>query len=189
MAQNTTNSGKVGTDPKALHDFGGKGDFGIPVHQDIVRDHEGVIEGRPGGSSPGDSPSNHDRTIGVGSNGTHPGEGSGGDIDTDYIGLGGPALGGRAPFRDQTEAETSTDPSRNFASGKPAAGKNNLPAHQHGASGNAHGDSTDHSGTSQYDAEGRAAGAVNPIHDDTPGAEGEITQDEATGAVGQGGDN
>lgn len=178
--------GKVGTDAKALHDFGGKGDFGTPVAPDIVREHEGEIVGRPGGSRPGEAAADHDRTVGVGSNGTHPGDGSGGDIDTDFVGVGGSALGGRAAFRESSPAETAGNPSGNFASGKPARGANAIPAHGHGTPPGAHGDSLDHSGESQYTAEGHAAGAVNPLHNDTPGAEGEITRDEATGDTSHG---
>jgi hypothetical protein len=184
-----TSSGKVGTDPQALKDFGGKGDFGIPVRDSVVRAHEDDIESRPAGSAPGYSGSKGVRITGVGSAGGEPGHDSGGDIDTDFIGLDG--HGGLAAkpvgHHDKIDGpDEAGEPSDTFASGKHAEGRHNLSPGRHGTAPYSPGDYVDHSGTDTSTVSSADAGSVSPQRGQEPGAEGEINLDEATGDVNHG---
>ena len=181
----------VGSDPKALHDLGGKGDFGIVARDPVIRDREGDIESRPAGSAPGYSGSKGVRTTGVGSAGGEPGHDSGGDVDTDFNGFG--TTGGIAAkpvSEDELTGADVTDGSRDkFASGSPAAGRNTIRPGSHGSVPTFKGDVVDHSGADASTVNPNAAGAVNPVSASTiPGAEGEIGMDEASGDVDQGGE-
>ncbi len=178
---------KVGSSVKAIHQFGGKGDFGTPARNDVVREREGDIEGRPAGSAPGNTGAGGNRTTGVGSAGGEPGHDSGGDLDTDFIGFG--AHGGLAakPVKGHTDGpDDAGDPSDTFAGGDHAAGKGNLRPGTHGASPRFKGDTVDHSGSDASTINPDAAGSVKSAKGDVPGAEGEITMDEATGSLNQG---
>jgi hypothetical protein len=181
-------SGAVGTDPKALHDVGGKGDFGIPARSTVVKATDGEIEGRPAGSAPGYSGSKGVRTTGVGGRGGEPGHDSGGDIDLDFNGFGG---GGAIAAKPVDPSELSgadvTDGSRDkFASGGPAAGRNTIHPGTHGTAPAFKGDVVDHGGGDASTNGPNAAGSVNPSREDGPGTEGEINLDEASGDVDQG---
>ena len=183
--------GAVGSDPQAVHNAGGKGDFGTPVHTDVVKAMEGQIEGRPAGSAPGYSGDKGVRTTGVGSGiGGEPGHDSGGDVDTNFIGFGaGGAIAAKAASADELTGADVTDGSRDkFASGGPAAGRNTIKAGTHGASPSFTGDVVDHSGEDKSTNNSAAAGSVKPVggQGDDPGSEGEITMDEASGDVDQG---
>lgn len=179
--------GKVGDDPKALKAVGGKGDFGIPASDPIVRAHDGEIEGRPAGSAPGYGGDAGVRTTGVGSMGGPPGQDSGGDLDPDFIGLDGRGLAAKPP-RGLTPADATDGSSDAFGSGGHAQGRNSIKPGTHGASPRAGGDSLDHSGNDSSTNSPRAAGSVKPMRGDDPGAEGEVNRDEATGDVEQGGE-
>jgi hypothetical protein len=188
MPKRHRNNGKVGSDREAVEEFGGKGDFGIPARDNVARAKEGEIEGRPAGSAPGYSGDAGDRTTGVGSMGGPPGKDSGGDVDTDVIGLDGwGGLAAKAPGREEiTPANTSDGSSDTFASGPHAAGRNTIKPGTHGSAPNPHGDSVDHSGLDSSAVNPNAAGAVNPNRGAEPGAEDEITADEAAGDLDQG---
>jgi hypothetical protein len=179
--------GKVGSDPKARHDFGGNGDFGIPAHEEVLKEHESQIEGRPAGSAPGSTGTHGTRTTGVGSLGGEPGHDSGGDIDTDFIGFG--ATGGLAakpPSVDEIGADEAGDPSKTFASGKPAKGRNSIKAHSHGNAPGFKGSTVDGSGDDTSTVNSESAGTVKAVNGNDNGSEGEVSLDEATGDVDQG---
>ncbi len=186
----TPTGAPVGTDPKALHDVGGKGDFGIPARTTVLKDHEGTIEGRPAGSAPGYSGSKGVRTTGVGSSGGEPGHDSGGDIDADFIGFGSSGgLAAKPVDADELTGADVTDGSRDkFASGGPAAGRNAIRPGTHGTPPGYGGDIVDHSGDDASTNSPNSGGTVSAAHDDVPGAEGEVGLDEASGDVDQGGE-
>jgi hypothetical protein len=180
--------GKVGDDPETLKNVGGLGDFGIPASDPVARAHDGDIEGRPAGSAPGYSGDKGARTTGVGSLGGPPGRDSGGDLDPDFIGLDGRGgLAAKPPREDEvTDANATDGSSDTFASGPPAQGHNAIKPNTHGAAPAVHGDTTDHSGEDASTVSPGAAGSVKPTRGDDPGAEGEVTLDEATGDEDQG---
>src|SRR5215210_1597889 len=120
--------GKVGSDPEAAKNFANEGDFGIPA-EDAAPDmtvEDRDYPGRPAGSIRTRSGASGKRTVGVGSTEGPDGKGSGGDIDTDIIGLDGSG-GGVASDGEigNVEGPDNTDGSSNeFASGPPAKGEN-----------------------------------------------------------------
>jgi hypothetical protein len=184
-------TGKVGTDPEALKQVGGKGDFGIPARDNVARARDGEIEGRPAGSAPGYSGSQSVRTTGVGSAGGEPGHDSGGDLDTDFIGFDGHGGLAAKPVGHHEVIDgpdEAGEPSDTFASGKHAAGCNAIKPGRHGSAPSAKGDYVDHSGSDTSTMNSRDAGSVSPQRGEDPGAEGEINRDEATGDVDEGGE-
>ena len=181
-------SGPVGTDAKSLHAVGGKGDFGIPARTTVAKAQDGQIEGRPAGTAPGYSGAKGVRTTGVGGRGGEPGHDSGGDIDLDFNGFGGSGPIAAKPVdpSELTGADV-TDGSRDkFASGGPAAGRNTIRPGTHGAAPSFKGDVLDHTGGDASTNGPNAAGSVKSTRGDDPGAEGEVTFDEASGDVDQG---
>ena len=190
MSQKSSNqkSEKVGSSPDAAEKVGGKGDFGIPARDPVLRARDGEIEGRPAGSSPGYSGDAGVRTTGVGSSGGPPGADSGGDLDPDIIGFDGRGgLAAKAPGEgDLSEADETDGSSDVFASGGHAQGRNTIKPGTHGAGPRVHGDVVDHSGEDASAVNPDAGGSVTPHRGEDPGAEGEITADEATGDLDQG---
>src|SRR5439155_20615470 len=82
-------SGNVGDSRKAAAAFGGKGDFGAP-EQDVRERNYASTAARnqdPGGIA-GHSTGTGTRDTGVGGNASGTGSSSGGDVDTDIIGVG-----------------------------------------------------------------------------------------------------
>jgi hypothetical protein len=82
--------GAVGSDPKAAAKVGGKGDFGVPEtgrERDRAYVSQETKSQDPGGS-PAHSSGEAERVTGVGGNDSGVGSSSGGDVDTDIIGLG-----------------------------------------------------------------------------------------------------
>jgi hypothetical protein len=169
--QRSNSGGKVGSDPAADREFGGKNDFGIPAAKVKAPLPDG---GREKGPEPGTgsmrSVGEGRRDTGVGYPPGPPGVGSGGDLDPDYIGLDGKGglaatpASGRTTGPDVTEGGSSS-----FASGGPAAGENELPAGIHGASPDViHGSTVNRSG-----------GDATTTGDDP--AAGELSSDETSG--------
>src|SRR3954452_4034504 len=121
-------SDKVGSDPQAAENFAEKHDFGIPS-EDAAPDmtiEDRDYPGRPAGSKRTRSGASGKRTVGVGSTEGPDGKGSGGEVDTDIIGLDGTGGGvasdgvvGKPPGPDDTDGS-----SNEFASGPPAKGEN-----------------------------------------------------------------
>jgi hypothetical protein len=82
--------GAVGSDPKEAAKIGGKGDLGVPEtgHE---RDRAYVSQetkSQDPGARPGHSGTEGQRVAGVGGNDSGIGSSSGGDVDTDIIGVG-----------------------------------------------------------------------------------------------------
>src|SRR5215212_3805224 len=126
--QNKDNSDKVGSDPQAAENFAEKHDFGIPS-EDAAPDmtiEDRDYPGRPAGSKRTRSGASGRRTVGVGSTEGPDGKGSGGEIDTDIIGLDGSGGGVASDGQlGNTVGPDNTDGSSNeFASGPPAKGEN-----------------------------------------------------------------
>jgi hypothetical protein len=117
---------KVGSDARAARKIGGKGDFGVSP-----RDVPGeVIEGAEqapgirGGTRVTRGGATGTRTTGVGARSGRPGSGSGGDLDTDIIGVGtdGSGIAARPPRGVTAGPSSTTGSSDEFASGPPARG-------------------------------------------------------------------
>ena len=180
--------GAVGSDPKAMHEQGGSGDFGIAARSDVLKDHEGQIEGRPAGSAPGYSGSKGVRTTGVGGSGGEPGHDSGGDVDLDFNGFGSGGVMAAKPVdpSELTGADVTDGTRDKFASGGPAAGRNTIRPGTHGAVPGFNGDVMDHTGDDASTNSPNSAGTVKGAHGNDPGAEGEVSLDEGTGDVDQG---
>src|SRR5947209_11454177 len=80
--------GKVGSDPAADREFGGKLDFGIPAGKAKAPLPDGGREKGPEqGTGPMRSGEEGKRVDGVGYPPGPPGAGSGGDLDPDFVGL------------------------------------------------------------------------------------------------------
>src|SRR5712671_6055641 len=73
--------GKVGSDSGAAKGVGGKGDFGVPENDTITRTSDRGAAQPHAGEGEG-------RVAGVGGNASGRGSSSGGDLDTDIIGVG-----------------------------------------------------------------------------------------------------
>src|SRR3954462_7663994 len=114
--QNKNDSDKVGSDPKAAENFAEKHDFGIPSEDaapDMTVDDRDY-PGRPAGSKRTRSGASGKRTVGGGSTEGPDGKGSGGEIDTDLIGLDGSGGGvasdgevGKAPGPDDSDCTSN----------------------------------------------------------------------------------
>ena len=190
------NAGKVGSDPDAAHHFAEGNDFGIPARDSVNRARDGEMEGRPAGDAPGyagdDAGDVGVRTTGVGGRGGEPGHDSGGDLDPDVIGFGSGGAGGGGlaakPTRggELSDADATDGSSDAFAGGGHAEGRNSIARGSHGSAPLVHGDSTDHSGDDTSTNSPNSAGTVKSARGDDPGAEGEVSLDEATGDVDQG---
>src|SRR3954466_4182300 len=117
---------KVGSDPSAAENFAGKQDFGIPS-EDAAPDmtiEDRDFPGRPAGSKKTRSGASGKRTIGVGSTEGPDGKGSGGEIDTDIIGVGSGGGGSSDGEIGRPSGPDDSDGSSNeFASGPPAKGE------------------------------------------------------------------
>ena len=126
--QHRNSTRKVGSDPSAAENFAEKHDFGIPS-EDAAPDmtvEDRDFPGRPAGNKRTRSGASGKRTIGVGSTEGPDGKGSGGEVDTDLIGLDGSGGGvssdgvvGKPPGPDDSDGS-----SNEFASGPPAKGEN-----------------------------------------------------------------
>lgn len=172
--------GKVGSDRSADREVGGKLDFGIPAAKARTPLPDGGLEKGPEqGTGPMRSGASGTRTSGVGHAPGRPGTGSGGDLDTDFIGLdhkGGIAArppSGRTKGPDITEGGSAP-----FASGPPAKGENGLPAGTHGLAPEiVKGSTVDRSGG---DAATTGMGGGADAATDSPD-QSEISSDEASG--------
>jgi hypothetical protein len=114
-----------GSSPEDARKIGGEGDFGVReddvaertyTSQNTKRADRGAASPRAG--------ENEDRTSGVGGNQTGVGSSSGGDLDTDIIGLDG--RGGVSASGNVNEPpgpDDATGTSKDFASGPLAQGK------------------------------------------------------------------
>ncbi|MDB5324393.1 MAG: hypothetical protein JWN40_6024 [Phycisphaerales bacterium] len=175
--------GKVGSNPAAANSVGGKGDFGVPESDTIARSYtsHNTRASDPGAAQP-HAGEDEGRVAGVGGNASGPGASSGGDIDTDIIGVGSGGSGiAQKPAGEPTGPDTATGTARDFASGPPTKNKKGPKA------GKVVGDALDHSGGDiETTASGRGAAAASrpprPDPDDIEDSfRGEVSQDEAAG--------
>ncbi len=156
--------GKVGSDRKAAEKVGGKNDFGHPVHPgSVVRLNEDDPIDRPAGSALGDGPKPGRRTSGVGALGGGDGASSGGDIDTDFVGIAGGAGLSQSAGGTVTKGPASTDGSSDeFASGGHAKGQNSVPKGTVGSGGPVKGGSTISEPDARTSRQDAAEGQVDP---------------------------
>jgi hypothetical protein len=81
--------GKVGSNPAAAGKIGGKGDFGVPESDVVERSYTSANpRASDRGAAQPHAGEDGGRVAGVGGKASGPGASSGGDIDTDIIGLG-----------------------------------------------------------------------------------------------------
>jgi hypothetical protein len=176
---------KPGSSPDDARAVGGEGDFGARADQENRIDREyasrNTRNSDPGVAHPRSSVGGV-RDAGVGGNEVGPGANSGGDVDTDIIGVGTGGTGiaqsgttGRPPGPDDSDGT-----SREFASGPPAQGEKGPNA------GKVKGTTMDRTGggrESQAEGEG-ADSATSPSKFGDDSFKGEISSGEAGGQGG-----
>jgi hypothetical protein len=189
-------SGKVGSNPEADREFGGKLDFGLPASKVTAPLPDGGREKGPEqGTGPMRSGEGGVRVAGVGHAPGKPGTGSGGDLDPDFVGLDGKGGLAATPPSGRTRGEDITEGgSGAFASGPPARGENELPAGTHGAPSEiVHGSTVDRTGGDASttgsgggaDSASGASGSQRRSQDaQDDAAAGEISSGEASGNGG-----
>ena len=195
-------SPKPGSDPKEARKVGGKGDFGARAGGERTADRDYVSRNTkmsdPGAAQPWDFEQDVVRDHGAGARDSGPGSASGGDIDTDIVGVGTGWSGiatsgvtGRPPGPDDSDGSSDE-----FASGGHAEGRNQTNVGgKVGGSKRVDGGTT-HSGDldAHTGGDGQGSSAVtNPIHElggdikhaphDSPGDAfaGEVSMGEAMG--------
>ena len=177
-------TGKVGSEPEAARQVGGKGDFGVPEQDTIGRAYTSAnTRASDRGAAAPHAGENEDRTAGVGGHASGAGSSSGGDLDTDIVGVGTGGSGVAANGPRGTRGPDDSDGSvREFASGPPTQntkGKN--------AGKVVGGDTVDHGGGDiETTAEGRGADAASrPARGDPDAIDdsftGEVSGGEASG--------
>jgi len=185
--------GKVGSDPKATRQVGGKGDFGVPesgsrVDRAYVSQETKASD--PGGRAPhsydaASGPDDGERVTGVGGNASGIGSSSGGDVDTDLVGIAGAPVSQAGPDDRKSGpdmVEGDQNPSDTFAS--TAAPAKRARSARGRSSPKQKGTTIDRSGgdVSTTGAGIGAAAATNPNPDDDDSFAGEVSRDEASGA-------
>jgi len=183
-------SWKPGSDPAHAKDVGGEGDFGVPVGDGPTPERKYVTTNTklsdPGRAKPlaSEEPDGR-RDHGVGARVRGPASGSGGDIDTDIIGVGTHGAGisasgpGDAPGPDDSDGSSDE-----FASPPHARGSHQSGAHEVGGSKRIPGSTISHDAdvSTSHDGQGADA-ATNPARGDDSFA-GEISSGEARGEDG-----
>lgn len=171
---------KVGSSRKAAAEFADRKDFGTPAAKAAPRGRgRDSAEGLPRNEQ-GRSGDAGDRTHGVGSAPSGPGSGSGGDLDTDFVGVGISPVAQDAPTAMTAGPASTTGGPDEFDRGGPARGENALPTGSHGAAPLVRGSTLDHTGDDADTVRGGlSAEAADDGSDLTPG---ELTRDEASGA-------
>ncbi|HEY0008204.1 MAG TPA: hypothetical protein VGB55_05745 [Tepidisphaeraceae bacterium] len=103
-----------------------KGDFGVHVDNRVGREYtsQNTRLADPGHASARSGEEDGVRVAGAGANDSGPGSSSGGDIDTDFVGIGGVGMAGSPSKEHRDGADDSDGTSREFASGGPAKGEN-----------------------------------------------------------------
>ena len=177
---------KPGSSRDDAHAVGGKGDFGVPADENnrIDRDYasRNTKMSDPGAAQPRAGALGGARESGAGGSDVGTGASSGGDLDTDIVGVGTGGSGiaqsgtvGRPPGPDDSDGS-----SREFASGPPAKGEKGPHA------GKVEGTIVDRSGGGrESSAQGEGAdSATSPSQFGDDSFKGEITTDEAGGQGG-----
>jgi hypothetical protein len=170
--------GKVGSNPAAAAGVGGKGDFGVAEGDTVERSYTSANTraSDPGAAQP-HAGEDGGRVAGVGGNASGRGASSGGDVDTDFIGVGTPTLA-QSPAGEAAGPDDATGTARDFASGPPTENKKGPKA------GKVVGDTVDHSGGDiETTGSGRGAAAASRRDPDAldDSFAGEVSQDEAAG--------
>ena len=169
----TTHPGSSVEDARAV---GGKGDFGVPESNVVGRTYTSTNTKRADrGNAPPRGGADESRTTGVGGNASGDGSSSGGDLDTDIVGVGTDGTGIAASGRiDEPTEKDAAQP---------------LPSHQidarqrgvfHPGSADAPKGSTVERAGDDADGETGADAAANTHRDDDSFA-GEVSNDEASG--------
>lgn len=178
---NGADNDKVGSEPAAAQQVGGKGDFGVPP--DRTRDREYVsnstkMQDKGGGAE--HAGADADRTSGVGGHHSGVGSSSGGDLDPDIIGVGTGGGIAQSGGTDRTEGpDMATGTSDDFASGGHARGENQQPRRERVRGTTV---SRDHDVSTGGDAQSNAA-VTNPNARGDDSFAGEVSDDEASGAI------
>jgi len=184
--QTNNSSVKPGSDPDAISQIGGKGDFGVPESDVNERTYtsENTKASDPGAAHPR-SGSQGVRVSGVGGMASGPGASSGGDVDSDLIGVGtgGTTVGTSGQIHEKPGPDDATGTSSDFASGPPAQGKNQTHVGQVGGDIEVEGSTVDNTGGDRNTTgfnQGAAAVTNPPARNDNSFA-GEVSIDEAAG--------
>jgi hypothetical protein len=175
--------GAVGSDPDAASAVGGKGDFGAREGDRVNRQYASqTTKNQDPGAGANHAGTDGDRTSGVGGNESGVGSSSGGDLDTDVVGVGtGTGLSQSGPDERLDGPDITTGTSADFASGKPAEGRNQSSNRVQRVQGTTF--SRDRDVSTGGDAQSSAA-VTNPnAHSDDDSFVGEISDDEASGAI------
>jgi hypothetical protein len=113
--------GKVGSDSKAAKAMGGTSDFGVSESDTRGRAYTSAnTRASDRGAAQPHAGEDEGRVAGVGGNASGVGASSGGDLDTDFVGVGtgGGGISASGPDESMGAAE-STGTARDFASGPP----------------------------------------------------------------------
>lgn len=175
---------KVGSDPQAAQAVGGKGDFGVRENDVVERQYTSAnTRASDRGAAQPHAGEDQGRVAGVGGNASGRGSSSGGDIDTDIIGVGADGSGiAASPADEPPGPDDATGTSRDFASGPPTQNRKGLKASK------VEGSTVDRSGGDvESTGAGRGADAVSkpprPDPDQLDDSfEGEVSGGEAAGA-------
>lgn len=174
---------KVGSSVESTQKYGSKLDLGVPASR-----ARGPIKSGGRGKGPEQGTGTRRavgegrRTSGVGYPLGSDGTGSGGDLDTEIIGVGsGAGIAAGPPGHTEGPDVTTQGGSEPFASGPPAKGRNTAPRGNVGGSKRIKGDSHDHSGgdASTTGPESGADQSLRPTAYPAPAADGDVTDDEA----------
>lgn len=180
-------SWKPGSESADAKNVAGKGDFGTPVGAGPDRERDYVNENTKrsdrGATQPMDWEHDGKRDHGVGAADSGPGSASGGDVDPDIVGVGTGGSGvatsgniGRPPGPDDNDGT-----SNEFASGRPAQGRNQTNVGQLGGNKRVDGD-VQARGLDQSTNEGEGADDVtNPPARGDDSFSTEVSSGEARG--------
>jgi len=175
-------AGAVGSDPRAVRSVGGKGDFGVP---ETGRERERAYvsqetKSQDPGALPGHSNGEGTRTSGVGGNDSGVGSSSGGDVDTDIIGLG--AGGATVSQSGPDDRRDGKDMLTGEAAGLGTnSRRTNRPAPNDSTPPGAFVQRSDGDASTTGDGQG-AASVTNPHARDDDSFAGELSMDDASGA-------
>jgi hypothetical protein len=181
---------RPGSNPEDARKVGGAGDFGVSEKDVNERQYTSANTkaSDPGAAQP-HAGAQGGRTSGVGGNASGPGSSSGGDVDTDIVGVGtgGSTISASGVTHRPPGPDDSDGSSGEFASGPPAKGENQRDVHQVGGKKKVDGNVADPMDVRDGSVPGAqgADAATNPEarHDDA--FSGEVSACEAGGQGGQ----
>jgi len=172
---------KPGSNADDVGRVGSPYDFGVRESNVAERAYvSGNTKAHDPGNAQPHAGENNDRQSGVGSNQSGPGSGSGGDIDTDIVGLDGSGLAASGPDDGDPDASETDGTSAQFDSAPPAAGKNGRGRGVIGGGGAVHGTTHSAVGGVETNTPAGADNASNPARGDDSFA-AEISTSKASG--------